>query len=402
MSCFICGNNNLFKFLDLGNHPPCNAFIREKDFWKPEEFYPLETHFCESCGLVQLNHIVDPKKIFIDYLYNTSTNNSLKDNFQKLVGLIVKRFNLKKEDFVVDIGSNDGTLLSYYLPYGMKILGVDPSNVTELAIEKNIPTIVDFFSANLAENIAEKYGKAKVITATNVFAHVNKLDDFMNGIKKLLTDNGVFVTESQYLLDTITKLHYDLIYHEHLRYYSLKPLKLLFDKFGMEIFDAERIPSHGGSIRIYAAKKGERLVSDSVAALIKNEEASGLYRKETFINFANKVSQNKSEFLKIIEGIKKGGNRIVGIGAPAKGNTLLNYYGMKDKIDYLVEKSELKIGTFAPGTRIPVVEEEKLFEEQPEYALLLSWNLVDELVPKIRGKGYKGKFIIPMPEPVIL
>ncbi len=402
MSCFICGNNNLFKFLDLGCQPPSNAFIREKDFWKPEEIYPLEPHFCESCGLVQLNHIVDPKKIFIDYAYNTSTNNSLKDNFQKLVGLIVKRFNLKKGDFAVDIGSNDGTLLSYYLPHGIKILGVDPSNVTKLALEKNIPTIVDFFSENLAENISQKYGRAKIITATNVFAHVDKLYDFMGGINKLLSDGGVFITESQYLLDTITKLHYDLIYHEHLRYYSLKPLKLLFDKFGMEIFDAERIPSHGGSIRVYAAKRGEYPVSDSVEALIKDEENNGLYRKETFIDFANKIKQNQAEILKIVGDIKNKGSRIVGIGAPAKGNTLLNYYGMKDKIDYLVEKSDLKIGTFAPGTRIPVVEESRLFEEQPEYALLLSWNLADELVPKIRGKGYKGKFIIPMPKPAIL
>ncbi|MEK7598905.1 MAG: class I SAM-dependent methyltransferase [Patescibacteria group bacterium] len=403
MACFICNQDNLFNFLDLGLQPPSNAFIRKEDLSKSEEIYSLKPCFCEFCGLVQLNYIVDPRKIFIDYVYNTSTNNSLKENFQNLVGLIVGRFNLKKGDFAVDIGSNDGTLLSYYLPRGIKILGVDPSNVTKLALEKNIPTIVDFFSERVAADIIKKYGQAKAVTATNVFAHVDKLYDFMAGITKLLAKDGVFISESQYLLDTIAKLHYDLIYHEHLRYYSLKPLAILFNKFGMEIFDAERISSHGGSIRVYAAKSGEYPVSESVAALMKNEESSGLYRKETFTDFADKVSRNKFEFLEIIKDIKGRGQRIVGIGAPAKGNTLLNYYGMNpDIIDYLVEKSELKIGTFAPGTRIPVVAESKLFKDQPEYALLLSWNLADELIPKIRNKGYKGKFIVPMPKPTVL
>lgn len=403
MPCFICANNNLFNFLDLGCHPPSNAFIHKEDLSKPEEVYPLKPHFCESCGLVQLNHIVDPRKIFIDYVYNTSTNNSLKENFRILVGLIVKRFNLKNGDFAVDIGSNDGTLLSYYLPYGVKILGVDPSSVTKLALEKNIPTIVDFFSEMLAKDIVKRHGRAKIITATNVFAHVNKLRDFMSGVSALLEDDGVFITESQYLLDTITKLHYDLIYHEHLRYYSLKPLKLLFSHFGMEIFDVERIASHGGSIRVYAAKRGTRPISDAVASAIQDEEKNGLYRKETFISFADKVMQNKSEVLKIVDDIKKTGARIVGIGAPAKGNTLLNHYDMNaGVIDYLVEKSDLKIGTFAPGSHIPVVAEEKLFQEQPEYALLLSWNLAEELIPKIKRKGFAGKFIIPMPKPTVL
>ena len=403
MSCFICGEKKLYKFLSLGHQPPSDAFLRADDLLKPEAVYPLELCLCESCYLVQLNYAVDPNKLFRDYVYNTATNNSLKKSFENLVNNLVKRFDLKDGDLAIDIGSNDGTLLSYYKPHKVKILGIDPSSATKLAIKNNIPTIVDFFSKELAAKVIKKYGRAKIITATNVFAHVEKLDDFVIGVRDILTDDGVFVSESGYLLDFIEKLQYDSIYHEHLRYYSLKPLEILFKKFNMEIIDAERGFIHGGTIIVYAAKKGKHPISKRVAELIKQEENFGLYKKETFINFADRVKENGLEIKKLILNLKSKGKSIVGIGAPAKGNTLINYCSLdKNSIDCLVEKSDLKIGTFSPGARIPVVDESRLFKDQPDYALMLSWNIADELIPKLKNKGYKGKFIIPHPKPRIV
>ncbi|MBI2045835.1 MAG: class I SAM-dependent methyltransferase [Parcubacteria group bacterium] len=403
MHCFICDNTTFFNFLDLGHQPPSDAFLKSEDLCKPEATYPLELCFCETCGLVQLNHIVPPEKLFVDYVYNTATNNSLKVNFYNLVETLIERFQLKNTDFAIDIGSNDGTLLSNYVPYGVKILGIDPSSSAQLALKNNIPTLVDFFSKTVAMQVEKKYGNAKIITATNVFAHVNKLNDFLAGVAELLTQDGVFVSESGYLLDMITKLQYDAVYHEHLRYYSLKPLKMLFAAHGLEMFDAEKISTHGGSIRIYAAKKGAHKVLDTVEHLINKEEAAGLYKKETYADFAEKANQNKISIQKFISEQRGMGKRVVGIGAPAKGNTLLNFCASNPGlVDYLVEKSPLKIGLFAPGTRIPVVPESRLFVDQPEYALLLSWNIADELIPKIRGAGYKGKFIIPTPAVIIV
>jgi len=403
MHCFICNEKKFFNFLNLGNQPPSDAFLRSEDLSKTEAMYPLELFFCENCRLVQLNYIVPPEKLFVDYVYNTATNNSLKVNFHNLVELLVERFQLKNTDFAIDIGSNDGTLLSNYVPHGVKILGIDPSSSTRLALENQIPTIVDFFSKAVSTQVKKTYGNAKIITATNVFAHVNKLNDFLAGVAELLTPDGVFVSESGYLLDMITKLQYDAVYHEHLRYYSLKPLKILFATHGMEMFDAEKISTHGGSIRIYAAKIGAYDVSDFVEKLILEEEKAGLYKKETYADFAEKAKQNKLAIQKFIVEQRSIGKRIVGIGAPAKGNTLLNFCSLNtDTIDYLVEKSQLKIGRFAPGTHIPVVDESRLFIDQPEYALLLSWNIADELIPKLRNAGYNGKFIIPTPKLTIV
>src|SRR3989344_1099685 len=403
MSCFICGSKDVAVILDLGSQPPSDAFLRKDDLPKPEATYPLEFCLCRNCKLAQLNYVVDPEKLFRDYVYNTATNNALKANFKNLVDLLVSRFVLKNGDFALDVGSNDGTLLSYYLPHGIKVLGIDPSSSTSLAFAQNIPTIVDFFSHGLAKKVRVEYSQAKVITATNVFAHVDKLDDFMSGIKELLAPRGVFVSENGYVLDLVEKLQYDSIYHEHLRYYTLEPLTILFDKFGMEIFDIERIPSHGGSIRVYAARKGDYEVQPSVKDLLDLEERSGLYDEMTFVRFADRVRRNKEKIQKLVLEQKKSGKRIAGIGAPAKGNTLLNFCRLgPDAVDYLAEKSELKIGLFSPGMHIPVVDEARLFEDQPEYALLLSWNLADELIPKIRGKGYKGRFIIPNPEVAII
>lgn len=399
MACFICGRRELFKFLDMGHQPPSDAFLRNEDLKKPEAKYPLELFFCEECGLVQLGFIVDPKELFTEYVYTTGTNNSLRANFKELVEKLVRRFKLGKSDFAVDIGSNDGTLLSYYAPFGVRVLGIDPSSAAAIAEREGIPTLREFFNEKTARAAAKEHGQPRVITATNVFAHMPEMNSFMHGITMLLMPDGVFVSESGYLPDMLETGGYDAVYHEHLRYYSLKPLLFLFEKFGMEIFDVERIPSHNGSLRVYAGFRGAHKKRASVRALLVLEEKSGLYEKKTFTDFARRVAAHRNGLKKTVREIKNSGKRVVGIGAPAKGNTLLNYCGFTSKnIEYLAEKSALKMGLFAPGSHIPVVSEERMLKEQPEYALMLSWNLADELIQKLRSKGFKGKFIIPFPE----
>ncbi len=403
MSCYICQNKNLDIFLDLGHQPPSDAFLSAENLNQPEQTFPLRVFFCNECKLVQLDYAVDPKILFREYVYNSGTNNSLVKNFKELVELVVLKFKLKAGNLAVDVGSNDGTLLENYLKYNIKILGIDPSSATKLALKKHIPTMIKFFNFDTAGEVLKNFGPAKIITATNMFAHVDQLDSFMRGIKLLLDNNGVFISESHYLLDMITKMQYDSIYHEHLRYYSLKSLEKLFVKYGMEIIDAERISTHGGSIRVYAAKAGKFIRQNSVDNLIENEDRAGLYQLETFIKFAERVKENKLNLLKIIVDLKKQGKKIVGIGAPAKGNTLINYCHLDaNLIDYLAEKSPLKIGTFSPGAHIPVMAEEKMFLEQPDYGLFLSWNLADELIPKLCQLGFKGQFIVPNPKPKVI
>lgn len=351
---------------------------------------------------MQLGYVVDPEILFRDYVYNTSTNTATCDNFMELAKSVIEKYEVKSEDLVVDIGSNDGTLLEFFKSQGVQVLGVDPSSATKIAIDNEIPTIIDFFNKKTAQHIVDKYKRPKVITAMNVFAHVKELDSFMCGISMLLDDKGIFISESHYLLDMIEKLQYDAVYHEHLRYYSIKPLIHLFNKYNMEVFCVERIPSHGGSIRVYAAKSGAYDKDESVQELLKAEESAGLYSPETYDRFAHRIVESKHRLLELILQIKKKGYEIVGIGAPAKGNTFLNFCQIRsDLITYLAEHSKLKIGLLAPGSLIPVVDEEKIFQEQPHYALLLSWNLKDVIVPKLRAKGYCGKFIIPGEKPSI-
>ena len=404
MSCFICKGDNLFKFLSLGHQPPSDAFLTTEMFDEHEITYPLDLFMCENCHLVQLGYIVDPKILFSkDYAYNSGTNKTLKENFKNLTSKLVSLYKLTENDLAVDIGSNDGSLLESYSAHKVKILGIDPSGVTELAIKNGQPTIVDFFNEGTARIAQKKYGKAKIVTATNVFAHVNDLHSFMRGIKTLLANDGVFVSESGYTRDMIEGLQYDFIYHEHLRYLTLKPLTKLFEKFRMEIIEAERIPIHGGSIRVHAAIKNRYPVSSTVKKLLAEEKKVGLYNKKTYIKFAKEVEKMKLNLQKILIDIKTLGHRIAGIGAPAKGNTLLNYCKIDSQIiSYLVETSERKIGQFSPGMRIPVVEESFLIKDQPEYALLLSWTIAPILIKKLREKGYKGKFILPAPKPKVL
>ena len=401
--CQVCENNELEPILFLGYLPPVNQMhkIEEKPHEQPS--YPAQLLYCPKCHLAQLGLIVDPKIIFpAEYPYTSSTTKILRENFAELYQECKTIIELGKDDLIVDIGSNDGNLLSNFKD-NHKVLGITPEEIGKIAIEEGIPTILDYFKKDVVEKVKKEYGKAKIITATNVFAHIDNINEITKLIMDLLVEDGIFISESHYLLPLIETLQYDTIYHEHLRYYSLHSIKYLLEKHNLEIIHAKKIPTHGGSIRVYAARKGKFEVKDTVKDLLEKEKDVVL-SKEKLLKFKDKVVISKLELHSLLLDIKKQGKRIYGIGAPSRASTLINYVGIDDGImDYVMEiKGSHKIGKYMPGTLIPVVEESKLFEDQPEYALLLSWHIADELAPKIRGNGFKGKFIVPLPEPHIL
>lgn len=401
-NCQICAAAEPKCFLSLGHQPPSDEFLLPERLSASFEVYPLDLFYCENCGLVQLGYSVDPEKLFNDYAYNTGTSGELRRQFQELAEVLISQEKLGPNDLVVDIGSNDGTLLAGFQKAGVSVLGVEPSSVASIAIERGVRTKKAFFNEAVAKEVREEFGLARIITATNVFAHVRELDSFMKGIAVLLKPKGLFITESHYLLSLVQKLQYDAIYHEHLRYYSLKPLQRLFARYGLEVISAQEVPSHGGSIRVYAAHCGAYPVDEALTELLQCEIDAGLYSFSTFESMARRIEAAKFELLSLLIELKREGKRIVGIGAPAKGNTLLNYCQLRgDMIDYLAEHSALKIGRYAPGSLIPVLHEDLLFKEQPDYGLLLSWNLKNLIVPKLREKGFTGRFIIPGEHPSI-
>tara|TARA_Y100000034_G_C6862047_1_gene392463 strand:+ start:396 stop:1535 length:1140 start_codon:yes stop_codon:yes gene_type:complete len=371
---------------------------------KPSEqpSYPAQMLYCEKCDLVQLGLIVSPEVLFPpEYPYTSSTTKILRDNFAELYNECKIIVGLDKNDLVIDIGSNDGNLLSNFKSH--KVLGVTPEEIGNIAIERGIPTIIDYFNKEVVEKIKKERGNAKIITATNVFAHMDNINEITELILDLLKEDGVFISESHYLLSLIKTLQYDTIYHEHLRYYSLHSLKYLLESHGLEIIHAKEIPTHGGSIRVYAARKGKYNIKSTVEDLLEKEKDIVL-SKGNLLEFKRQVVISKLKLQSLILDIKKQGKKIYGIGAPSRASTLINYVGIDDgMMDYVMEiKGSHKIGKYMPGTLIPVVEESRLYEDQPDYALLLSWHIADELAPKIKEKGFKGSFIVPLPEPRVI
>ena len=401
--CQICDNPDLEPILFLGYLPPVNQMhnIGERPHEQPS--YPAEILYCEKCHLVQLGLIVDAKILFPkEYPYTSSSTKILRENFAELYRECKTIASLGKNDLIVDIGSNDGNLLSNFKD-GHRVLGVTPEEIGKIAIQRGIPTIIDYFRREVVGKIKKEYGKAKVITATNVFAHIEDINGITELILELLADDGIFISESHYLLPLIETLQYDTIYHEHLRYYSLHSLKFLLEKHGLEVIRAKQIPTHGGSIRVYAARKGKYRIKETVTPLL-DKEKNIVLKKEKLLEFKDRIVISKLELHSLLLEIKKQGKKIYGVGAPSRASTLINYVGLDDGIiDYVAEvKGSHKIGKYIPGTLIPVVEESKLFEEQPDYALLFSWHIAGELMPKLREKGFKGDFIVPLPKPQIL
>lgn len=403
--CQACGNATLETILDLGHHPITQAYLTRETLAVPEATYPLMMIRCGACGLCQLSYVVDPKIVFPpDYPYQTGMTKMLIDNFRGLTSLLTDRYKLTANDLAVDIGSNDGTLLQGFKDRGVRVLGIEPTDVARLANERGIPTVQNFFNETVARRIAVEHGAAKVITATNVFAHTNNLYDELRGIGALLAPDGVFISESQYLLDIVQKLEVDTIYHEHLRFYALRPMLELFRRAGMCVVDAERIPAAGGSIRVFAMV-GKQSSSPRVAEILAAETASGLDDGSGVRAFAFKARDAKRRLLALLAKCAEDPKtRILGVGSPARANSLLNFVGIDgDLVDYLVERAgSPKIGLYTPGTHLKVEDEARLFAEQPEYALILSWHIADELVAKLKQLGFRGRCIIPLPEPRII
>jgi len=401
--CQVSNSNNLESILNLGYLPPVNDFKRIGSVQKECNFYPTELLYCNKSKLFQLGYVVSKDILFPkSYPYTSSTTKILRDNFFDLSIKCKKRFNLGKKNLIVDIGSNDGNLLYHFKDFS-KVLGVTPEEIGKIAIKRGIPTILKYFDKNVSKFIVKKYGKAKIVTATNVFAHIDNPNLLTKNIINILEDDGIFISESHYILPLIQTIQYDTIYHEHLRYYSLQSLNYLLNKNNLYIFDVEEIGTHGGSIRVYASKKGKYKVSKNVNSIF-NKEKKFLNLSE-IRKFKDKVLISKLQLLKMIYNIKKRKKNISGVSAPSRASTLINYIGVDENIiDNILEiPGSYKIGNYLPGTRIPVVNENFLFKNKhPDYLLLLSWHISEELIKNLRNKGYKGKFIIPLPTPTIV
>jgi len=407
MNCRACKSNKMYKFLDLGNQPPADQFRGPTKINDPVVYYPLNVFICEDCGLVQLGYIVDPVILYQDnYPYESSTTITGQKHYYDFAKSVVESFNISSDDYVMDIGSNVGVLLQGFKNCGTKILGVDPAaNICEIANNQGIPTYNAFFNEKVAVKLRNQYGLFSVITGTNVFAHIDDWDSLVKGVVKLLdSKKGVFIIESPHFLHLLKSLEYDTIYHEHLNYISIEPLVPFFDKYNMEIIKIEQKDIHGGSIRIFVSKKGNYKIEESVAEVLYDEKLYGIRSRSVLDDFAIKVKQNRDEIIDLIYKLKKSGKRVVCISAPAKGMTLLNYCSLgKDTFDYIAEKSLLKIGLLSPGGNIPIVTDAQLIKDNPDYAILLAWNFSKEIMANLEEyKRNGGKFIVPIPKPVIL
>lgn len=405
-NCRVCQGKNLEMVFSLGPTPLANAFLKSLQIDEPESFYPLDVYFCKDCGFLQLGHVVSPQVLFGDYVYVSSTSPVFVAHFEEFSQETISRFGLNPQSLIVDIGSNDGILLRPFKKRGIRVLGIDPAiEIARLATKGGITTLPKFFSLKLVSQIVAKYGRAKVVTGTNVFAHIDDLDEVVSGVKKLLTTDGVFIIEVPYLFEFLRQNLFDTVYHEHLSYFTLKTLGILFERLGMKIFDVKKVETHGGSLRVFSQMvNGPHRVGESVKKFLLKENKAKLSSLRTYQEFAQKIYRNKAQLVKILTNLKIKGKKIAGYGAPAKGNTLLNFFGVgKETLDFIVDDSPWKQGLYTPGKHIPVVPAAELYKKRPDYVLILAWNFAQPIMKnqaKFAQKG--GRFIIPVPRAKIV
>tara|TARA_B100001057_G_C22804064_1_gene932615 strand:+ start:487 stop:1722 length:1236 start_codon:yes stop_codon:yes gene_type:complete len=400
--CQISKKKDLKRIISLGYLPPVNNYHPRNSRRKEEIFFPADLMYSKSSTLVQLGTIVNKEIIFPkEYPYTSSTTKILRENFKELYAESFKLLGLKKKDLIIDIGSNDGNLLSNFKD-NHRVLGITPELIGKIAIKKGINTIIRYFNNSTTKYVLKKYGKAKLISATNVFAHIDNIENVIRNINKILDKDGVFVSESHYLVSLLETVQYDTIYHEHMRYYSLTSLNYLFKKYNLTIFYAKKIPTHGGSIRVYVAKSYNYKIHASVKKILKFEKK--FLTKKTFNKFKNNVVLSKINLYSLLKKLRTKNKTIFGVGAPSRAATLVNYVGLnEDIIKYILEiNGSYKIGKYMPGTNIPIVNEKIINIEKPDYLLLLSWHISGSLINNFRKRGFKGKFIVPLPVPKII
>ncbi|MFH0907584.1 MAG: class I SAM-dependent methyltransferase [bacterium] len=401
-TCRLCGGRRLTEVLKLAPTPPANAFVPKEDLAKPQPKFPLDIFFCEDCFHLQMLDVVDPRVLFENYVYVSGTSPSFVAHFEAYAKDVMSRFHVPAGSFVLDIGSNDGTLLRFFKQAGMRVLGVDPAKkIAEEATRNGIETLAAFFAPALADRIRAQHGPAHVVAANNVFAHIDDLHSVVEGVRALLAPEGVYVFEVSYLVDVYEKTLFDTIYHEHLAYHSVKPLITFFKANGMELIEAQRVSSHGGSLRGMAQLKGgPHKVGASVAAAVAREEQLGLDTAATFKTFGANIDRLRNDVNKLLSALKKEGKAIAGFGAPAKLTTLMHHFQIGPEfVDYVIDDSPLKQGLYTPGYHIPVVPPATLYERKPDYVVILAWNFAEPIMKK--HKAYTdagGQFIVPIPE----
>lgn len=406
-SCRFCAEPLERSFVDLGMSPLSNAFLKPEDLNRMERFYPLHAYLCEECYLVQLEAFESPGEIFGDYAYFSSYSDTWLAHARRFSEQAVKRFGLSGESTVVEVASNDGYLLRFFKAQEIPVLGIEPArNVAQVAIDAGINTVVDFFGVALARRLRQERGLADLLIGNNVFAHVPDLNDFVAGLKEFLKPEGVVTLEFPHLLRLIEQTQFDTIYHEHFSYFSLFTAERILRNHGLRLFDVEELPSHGGSLRVYAchADSSTHRTDSRVAALIDLERQHALDRPEGYDGFAEHVREAKRALLAFLIEVKRAEKRIAGYGAPAKGNTLLNYCGIgTDFIDFTVDRSPYKQGLYLPGSRIPIHAPEAVRQAKPDYLLILAWNIREEIMATMSYiHDWGGRFVIPIPRLEVL
>jgi len=403
--CRFCRNPIRRTVVDLGMSPLCESYVEAARLDDMEPFYPLHVRICDSCFLVQLRAYVPPEEIFTEYAYFSSYSTSWLEHARRYADMISERLRLGRDKLVVELGSNDGYLLQAFVDRGIPVLGIEPAgNVAEVAVERGVPTEVAFFGADTARRLAAKGRRADLLVANNVLAQVPDLNDFVAGMRLLLAPGGVVTIEVPHLLRLLDRNQFDTIYHEHYSYFSLGTLQRILSAHGLTIFDVEELSTHGGSMRVYAAHADGHVAADgSVADLLAREDAAGLSTPEPYASFAARVQETKRRLLEVLISIKREGKSVAGYGAPGKGNTLLNYCGIRgDLVDYTVDRNPYKQGRFLPGTHIPIAHPSKIAERRPDFILILPWNLKDEIIEQLSFvRDWGARFILPIPEVVV-
>lgn len=399
--CRVCNSADIQKVISFAPSPLADSYITNTQLHTKQDLYPMDVYKCDVCGLVQLIDIIEPQDIYIDYLYRTNTSIGLPEHFIQGANEVIKRFHIPQKSLILDIGSNDGSLLQGYKNLGMRVLGIDPAKeVVKEAISKGIETLCIFFDLEEAKKLMKEYGKAKIITCNNLIANIDNLNNFMQGVKKMLDDDGVFIGETSYLLSLIDSMVFDTIYHEHLSYFGIKPLEHLCKVNGLMLFDAQVVETKGGSLRFFITHiNTSKQKSTNLLRLHEIERERFLYHKKIYAKLEDNIEKIKIKLVRFINKVLEDGKSIIGYGASNTTTTLLYHFGLNDKIKYIVDDNVIKIGRFTPHNHIPIYSPDKIYEDNPDFIIIFAWRYTDMIIEKHHQYlENNGTFIVPLKE----